>query len=54
MRRRTEYNLLNTKVQKVGLIESKRKVDEEFGIKLIEKLDENKLSWKLLRKKEEE
>ena len=45
VRRRAEYKLLNKKVKEL-VKECKRKVDEEFGIKLIEKFNENKLFWK--------
>ena len=52
--RRTEYKFLNRKVK--GLLEKiKRKVDEEFGIKVSEKYNENnKLFGRKLRKREEE
>ena len=43
VRRRVEYKLLNRKVKEL-VKESKRKMDENFGIKLSETFNENKLS----------
>ncbi len=43
--KRTEYKSWNRKVKEL-VKESKRRVDDEFGGKLSEKFNENKLFWK--------
>ena len=50
--RRTECNSCNRKVKEL-VKESKRKVDDEFGIWLSEKFNEDDLFWKEIKKREE-
>ncbi len=47
VRSRTEYKALNRKVKELVKKSKKRRVDDEFGRKRSEKVNENKMSfWK--------
>ena len=54
MRKKTEYKSWNRNFNEL-VKESKRKLDEEFGIKLSEKFNTNeKLFWNEVKKESEE